>query len=138
MEGRYINTRFVKYFAVGFVDLLLPSLLTLGSVIGTLAENAAKGKSFVPQLNLRVLLLTVLQRSRPLPEFQVDENAATFVVRQRTYLCHMYGQPRRERCDGNDQHFALRTAGKASALECEEEGSRRYGRATSTVQEGDR
>ncbi len=25
----------------------------------------------------------------------------------------MYGQPRRERCDGNDQHLAIRAAGQA-------------------------
>jgi len=53
-EGKYINTRCVlcitdDQYCVSRLICVFPfSLLTLGSVIGTLAENAAKGKRCVP------------------------------------------------------------------------------------------
>lgn len=46
-EGRYINTRSHNFFYVSSSSINIShSLLTLGTVIATLAENAAKGKRF--------------------------------------------------------------------------------------------
>jgi centromeric protein E len=47
-EGKYINTRWIVTLACHSWSLIatLFSLLTLGSVIATLAENASKGKKY--------------------------------------------------------------------------------------------
>jgi centromeric protein E len=52
-EGKYINTRCVMTPQLGLTSLLIVlvfSLLTLGSVIATLAENSSKGKKYVVNL----------------------------------------------------------------------------------------
>ncbi|KAI4517593.1 P-loop containing nucleoside triphosphate hydrolase protein [Schizophyllum commune Loenen D] len=64
-EGKYINT----------------SLLTLGSVIGTLAENAAKNKQYALLFWLRGATLTsFLQRPHPVSQLEVDTDSAAVLA----------------------------------------------------------
>jgi centromeric protein E len=53
-EGKYINTRYVVTSACLSRSLIVSvfSLLTLGSVIATLAENASRGKKYVESISL--------------------------------------------------------------------------------------
>lgn len=50
-EGRYINTRFACSTMLESFSPVSYSLLTLGSVISTLGENAAKNKRYAVQFN---------------------------------------------------------------------------------------
>lgn len=57
-EGKFINTRFATLFRVVDDVDISPSLLTLGTVIGTLADNSAKSKTdHVPYRNSKLTRL---------------------------------------------------------------------------------